>query len=88
MDRTICVRVDLINQKLLPGLLASIKPVIIAQFTVNRASSGSEVLGFLSEDGSLRALGRRATESLSTLTNAIRRSWFGHGRFDVARGKV
>ena len=87
MDWSIGVSIDLIHQQLLPLLLTSIEPTI-AEFTVNRASCRAEVLSFLSQDGGLRALSCHATQGLSTLTNAIRRSWLRHSSLDVARSEV
>ena len=87
MDWSIGVSIDLINQQLLPLLLTPIEPAI-AEFTVNRACSGAEVLSFLSHDGGLRALSCDATKGLSTLTNAIRRSWLRHSSLDMARSEV
>ena len=87
VDWPICVSIDLIYQKLLPLLLTSIEPSI-GEFAINRAGCCAEVLGFLSQDCGLWALGRRATESLSTLTNAIRRSWFRYSCLNVTGSEV
>ena len=46
VDWAICIRIDLVNQKLLLLLLTSIEPSI-AKFTINRASCRTKVLCFL-----------------------------------------